>query len=198
MPVGRGVGAPEITTEVVAVYRNLAFGRALDSLDVMLIEENRGMRSILTTVMKSKGITRIREHDNANHALADMMERVPDVVLTQWLLSGSDAETTIRTMRTDAMRPLCFVPVIVLSVQASRGVVADALYAGASTVLRTPVSPKILIERLQWVTEDGRAFAPDGGRYVLQDAGPASDVPGVDPGYGLMDLGMVTGTGPAR
>ena len=179
------------------MYRNLAFGRALDSLDVILIDQNRGMRSILTTVLKSNGITRIRDFGDTNQALTDMLERVPDLVLTQWMLQGSDAETMIRTMRTEAMRPLCFVPVIVLTVNVSRAVIAEVLEAGATTLLRTPVSPKTLVDRISWVTRDERAFDSEAGRYVLQPAGDATAVPGVDPGYGLMDLTRVAGTSPA-
>jgi two-component system chemotaxis response regulator CheY len=184
------------TAWVVLVYRNLAFGRTLDSLDVALIDENQGMRSILTTVLKANGIARIRGFGDANQALSGMLERVPDVVLSQWTLQGSDAETMIRTMRTEAMRPLCFVPVIVLTANVSRSVIAEVLDAGASTLLRTPVSPKTLVERLQWTTRDGRAFVCETGQYVLQSPGDAAAVPGVDPGYGLMDLDLICETGP--
>ena len=101
------------------MYRNLAYGRKTDSLNIVLIDGNHGMRSILTTILKSNGITGIRAHGNANRAMSDMLERVPDAVLIQWVLPDSDAETMIRTLRTEAMRPLCFAPVIVLSANVS-------------------------------------------------------------------------------
>ena len=63
------------------MYRNLAYGRKTDSLNVVLIDGNHGMRSILTTILKSNGITGIRAHGNANRAMSDMLERVPDAVL---------------------------------------------------------------------------------------------------------------------
>ena len=146
------------------------------------------MRSILTTILKSNGFTGIRAHGNANRAMSDMLERVPDAVLIQWVLPDSDAETMIRTLRTEAMRPLCFAPVIVLSANVSRAVITEVLASGASTLLRTPVSPKTLLDRLQWITSDSRAFVHDGRRYVLQETDDATDISGVDPGWGLMDL----------
>ena len=81
----------------------------------------------------------------ATQALSNMLERVPDVVVTQWTMQFSDPETLIRTMRTEAMRPLCFAPVVVLSANVSRSLVSDVLAAGATTLVRTPVSRKTLM-----------------------------------------------------
>ncbi len=187
-----------MTAGVVVVYRNLAFGRNVDSLDVALIDENRGMRAILSTMLKSNGISRLREFNDCNQALAGMLERVPDVVLTQWVMQVSDPETMIRTIRTEAMRPLCFASIIVLSANVSRSVISDVLGAGATTLIKTPVSPKTVVDRLRWVALDSRAFTSEVGRFVLQPVGDAVDIPGVDPGYGLMDLDTVTRTGSAN
>lgn len=170
------------------MYRNLAFGRPLDSLDVLLIDENRGMRALLTVVLKSNGVTRIRSDGDSSNVLPGMLEMTPDVVIIQWNLEESDAETLIRSMRAEAMRPLCFVPVIVLSVQVSRGVIAAAVEAGASSVVRTPVSPRTLVDRLNWITNDTRCFYNDRGTYVLQSTGRVARAADADPGHGLLDL----------
>ncbi len=190
--LGRAPWRPKMTAGVVVVYRNLAFGRSIDSLDVALVDENRGMRANLVTMLKSSGISRVREFGDCNQALTGMFERVPDVVLTQWSMQSSDAETMIRTMRSDAMRPLCFSSIVVLSANVSRSIITNVLGAGATTLLRTPVSPKTLADRLQWVTRDSRAFACEAGNYVLQQPAGTPEVPGVGPGQGLMDLNWVT------
>lgn len=170
------------------MYRNFAFGRSLDSLDVLLIHENRGMRTLLTAVLKSNGVRRIRSDGDSNNVLSGMLEMTPDVVMLQWNLQEGDAETLIRSMRTEAMRPLCFVPVIVLSEQVSRSVIAAAVEAGASSVVKTPVSPKTLVDRLNWITNDTRCFYNDHGRYVLQFTARAAQTADDDPGHGLLDL----------
>ena len=176
------------------MYRNLAFGRELDSLDVVIVDENRGMRSLLTTILKANGVTRMRAYGDSNRALNDMVAMTPDVAIVQWNMTQTDPVTLLRSMRTEAMRPLCFVPVVVLSSLVSKSVVADAVYAGASTVLATPISPKTLLDRLRWITQDLRCFYEDQGRYVLQSHGKVGHTAPEDADFGLFDLKVVSGS----
>lgn len=174
------------------MYQNLAFGCGVDSLNVLLLEENRGMRAIFTTLLKSHGIGQIRCSATTDEALGEMLDRAPHVVLTQWDLQHSDTESLIRTMRNEIMQPLCFVPVVVLCAQVSRAMIADAVDAGASAILRAPVSPKMLIERLRWITSDTRLFVREGGRYVLQPPRGAARTDDGDPAFGLVDSNAMT------
>jgi DNA-binding response OmpR family regulator len=149
------------------MYKNLAFGVGLDSLDVLLVEGNRGMQKILSAMLAANRVHRVRFAASATAALDDMLVATPGVLVTDWTLPDSDPETLIRTMRTPALHPLCFVPVIVLAAQVSRTLVQDALRAGASTVLKKPVSANNLVARLEWVSNDARTFELDGDRYAL-------------------------------
>lgn len=178
--------------------RNLAFARQIDSLDVLIVDENHGMQAILATLLKSGGISRIRTVRNANRAMEEMVRRPPDLMIAQWTVHTGETETLLRTLRREAMRPLAFMPVIALCAQVSRGLIMQAVDAGVSTVVRTPVSPKTLIDRVRWFTEDARPFVLEDGRYVLQGTadGPAHLRP--DPGHGLMDFHSVAATGIAE
>lgn len=176
------------------MYRNLAFGRELDSLDVVIVDENHGMRSLLTTILKSHGIARLRPYRDSHRALSDMVAMTPDVAIVQWNMDHADPVTLLRTMRTESMRPLCFVPVIVLSSLVSKSIVADAVYAGASTVLATPISPKTLLDRLRWITQDLRCFYEEQGRYVLQAHGKVGHAAPEETDYGLFDLKVISGS----
>ncbi len=148
------------------MFRNLAYGRAIDSLDVLIVEENIAMQKILTAVLRANGVGRVRAMGSAEDALQDMVSMLPDILVTEWEMESSDAETMIRTMRNPAMHPMCFVPVIVLTANSSRMVVEQTLEAGASTILRKPVSTKDLLGRIRWILQDARPFELSGQIYA--------------------------------
>jgi CheY-like chemotaxis protein len=61
-----------------------------------------------------------------------------------------------------------FIPVIVMSGYTQLRVVAAARDAGANTVLRKPLSPQALFDRIMWVARVPRPFI-DAGSYVGPD-----------------------------
>ena len=150
------------------MYRNLAFGRELDSLDVVLVDEHRGMRSLLATILKSHRIARLRLYGDSNRALSDMAEMTPDVVILQWNMEKGDPVTLLRTLRAETMRPLCFVPVIVLSSLVSKGVVTEAVRAGGGGI-----AERRRAGRARWVIE---SLASRYGSYGLERLGGRSAV----------------------
>lgn len=148
------------------MYPSLAFGASIGSLAIMVIDENRGMQRIIAAVLMANRIARVRTVADTHKALDEMIAAPPDALIVDWSLRDSDAETLIRTMRTAAMHPLCFVPVICLAAAVSRAQVAAMLDAGATTILRKPFATRDLMDHVERLVRDGRPFRLEGSRYV--------------------------------
>ncbi len=157
----------QMTLQIIKMYNNRAYGRALETLDIMILDENAGMRQIFSATLMSQGLRHVRTVSDANDALDEMLKTPPDILVADWHLSQSDTETLIRTLRTPAMHPLCVLPVIVLASNVSRGVIDEVLGAGANAILKKPVSAAALVARLNWITTDDREYELEAGRYSL-------------------------------
>jgi DNA-binding response OmpR family regulator len=154
------------------MYPNLAYGLNVESLDVLVLDGNRGMQRIFAAVLMANRVRRVRTASNSIEALDDMIAVPPDLLIADWSTAPGDTEALIRTMRTPAMHPLCFVPAIALSDSISHAELETMLDAGVTTVLRKPVATRSLVSRIGWVTRDSRAYHLDGSRYKLPTPRP--------------------------
>jgi two-component system chemotaxis response regulator CheY len=97
----------------------LAYGRSIDSLDVVLVQDNRGSQAIMRSMISSLRVRRLRVFERAEEALGQMMIDPPHVVVTDWDMKPMSGYRFIRTVRGKSMEPLCFVPIIVAMVNAT-------------------------------------------------------------------------------
>jgi hypothetical protein len=70
-------------------------------------------------------------------------------------------------MRHSSMAPLCFVPVVIVSGQATRSSVESAFRAGAHAVLVKPLAPAALRQRIDWLVGDARTFTTEGETWTI-------------------------------
>lgn len=146
---------------------NLAYGRTLESLDVVLIQDHRGSQAILRSMIAAFRVRRLRVYDRADDALKDMMIDPPSVVVTDWNMKPMSGFRFSRMIRNRSLEPLCFVPVIVVMANATMSMVDRAFSVGANAVLVKPVAPIVLQRRLEWTTRDDRGFELKGDSYVV-------------------------------
>lgn len=145
----------------------LAYGRSIDSLDVVLVQDNRGSQAIMRSMISSLRVRRLRVFERAEEALGQMMIDPPHVVVTDWDMKPMSGNRFTRLVRRKAMEPLCFVPIIVAMVNATLSKVDRAFSSGANCVLVKPIAPVTLRRRLEAVTRDTRGFALKGDGYVV-------------------------------
>jgi two-component system, OmpR family, phosphate regulon response regulator PhoB len=147
--------------------QTLAYGRSIDSLEVVLVQDNRGSQAILRSMISSLRVRRLRAYDQGETALSQMMMDPPHVVVTDWDMKPMSGYRFIRTVRGKSMEPLCFVPIIAVMANPTMSMVERAFSVGANCVLVKPIAPVVLRRRLEWATRDERGFALDGDRYVV-------------------------------
>ncbi len=145
-----------------------ARGRQIDSLDVVLIEDNRGAQAILRSMLSSLRVRRLRVFDRAEDALKQMMLDPPDAVVTGWDMKPMSGQRFLRVLRNKSMAPLCFVPIIVMSARPTVSMVDRAFSSGANCILVKPIAPITMLRRLEWASLEDSRFALKGDHYMLE------------------------------
>lgn len=150
------------------MVRHIAYGRKIEDLDVVVIDDARPMQTILRSTLQSFRVQRVRTFDSAEEALDAMQIDPPNMVLTDWYMKPMSGLHLLQRIRRRKMSPLCFLPVLFITAHGTRTVVEKALRAGAQNVLIKPLAPSALYQRLQWTLRDHREFELlDDGRYVI-------------------------------
>jgi DNA-binding response OmpR family regulator len=147
--------------------RHAAYGAALEELNIVVIDPSRTMQTILRSMLQQLRPKRIRIYDAATDALRDMLLEPPSLVLTDWRMEPISGHRLLKVLRHKSMAPLCFVPIIVVTGQATRSSVESAFRTGSHAVLVKPIAPTALRQRIEWILHDDRTFALAGENWVI-------------------------------
>lgn len=163
-------------------------------LAVMIVDDNRHMRSLLCSIMRALGIKKIKEIGDGETALAQISAFEPDILITDWHMEPMDGTTLVKTLRHSSVDSIRYLPIIMLSGHSDTVRVREARDCGVHDFLTKPVSAKSLLARLIKIIEHPRPFiktehyfGPDRRR---QDIGP--------PNGAAEQRGDIAGAGAAR
>lgn len=149
--------------------KHYAYGRTIDDLDVVIVDDSKPMQAILRSTLASFKVRRVRVFDGASEAIEAMRIDPPNLILTDLLMKPVSGYQFLLQIRHRRLAPLCFLPVLFVTAHGTRTVVDKILRAGAQNILVKPVSPSALYERLNWTLRDSRELTlDDNGRYSIR------------------------------
>ena len=131
---------------------------ALQSLDVLLADDNPNMRSIIFAMLKSIGVTRLREVADGAAALEALNARPADLAIVDFRMLPVDGVTFTQLIRTAPDSPNPYLPIIMMTGHSEHRRVAQARDAGVTEFLVKPVTPLALLTRIQSVILHPREF----------------------------------------
>jgi len=131
---------------------------ALQSLDVLLADDNPNMRSIVFAMLKSIGVTRLREVNDGSAALEALNARPADLAIIDFKMLPVDGVTFTQRVRTAPDSPNPYLPIIMMTGHSEKRRVAQARDAGVTEFLVKPVTPLALLTRIQSVILHPREF----------------------------------------
>ncbi len=134
---------------------------------IVVIEPNRQMQQLLRAMLMNYGLRTVRVFPETESAVASMLNEPPFMVLLDWDAGPYGGRNFLKLIRHQKMFPLCLVPIIVLFAEARSRAVESALRLGAQAALVKPISPRILIQHIDWVAADERPLKLAGERYVV-------------------------------
>lgn len=155
-------------------------GSAFEGLQVLIVEDNQHMRSLLRTLLNSIGIREIQEAGNGAAALDVLREKPCDLVLSDLAMKPMDGIDFTREIRQSARSANPFMPIIMITGHTEKQRVEAARDAGVTEFLAKPITAQSLFSRIAQIVEYprpfvrcGAYFGPDRRRKALDDyAGP--------------------------
>ena len=130
----------------------------LESLRVLLVDDNQHMRAIVMTVLSGVGVAHIRETRDGAEALAALREWPADLAIVDFQMTPLDGVEFTRLVRNspDSRNP--YLPVIMMTGHSERTRVMDARDAGVTEFVAKPLTAKSVLERIHAVIYRPRPF----------------------------------------
>ncbi len=119
------------------------------ALDILIVDDHEGMRTLLSTVLTRAGAECVRQAASGAEALAALEERPAALILADQMMPEMDGVAFTQQARANGSEAR----IIMITGRAEPRFAEAATAAGANAVLVKPVSPRALIEAIE------RAFA---------------------------------------
>jgi len=112
---------------------------------IMLVDDSKTMRNIQKSVLAQLGHTEIEEACDGQDALNKVGAFAPELLLVDWNMPVMDGLTFIKTFRqTDRTTPI-----IMVTTEAEKSRVIEAIKAGVNNYVVKPFTPDLLSQRIQ-------------------------------------------------
>jgi CheY-like chemotaxis protein len=131
---------------------------SLESLQVLLVDDNPSMRSIVIAILKSVGVKTIREVSHGGEALQALREFPADVAIVDYKMKPLDGVEFTRLVRTAKDSPNAYLPIIMMTGHAEKGRVVAARNAGVTEFVVKPVTAKSILARINAVIFKPRPY----------------------------------------
>ena len=131
---------------------------AMETLQVLLADDNQHMRAIVMTILKGVGVKRIREVGDGSEALQALREFTADLVIVDFNMAPLDGVEFTRLVRNAKDSPNPYLPIIMMTGHAERSRVCEARDAGVTEFVVKPVTARSILSRIQAVIFKPRTF----------------------------------------
>lgn len=152
---------------------------------ILIVEDEQPIREMVMFALAGAGYE-VREAADAREAQASIAERLPDLILLDWMLPGiSGIDFARRLKRDELTRDL---PVIMLTARAEEEDKVQGLESGSDDYITKPFSPRELVARIRAVMRRGGPGAED---EILRANSLSLDLAShrVSAGEALLDIG---------
>lgn len=114
-------------------------------MKVLLVDDSKTMRNIQRGILTQLGYSEIEEAVDGQDALEKANAFDPQLILLDWNMPNMDGITFIKEYRATGSR----VPVIMVTTEAEKSRVVEAIKAGVNNYVVKPFTPNVLGERIQ-------------------------------------------------
>jgi len=169
----------------------------LESLHVLLADDNPHMRAIVAAVLHGVGLTQVRECGDGAEALKVLREWPADMAIVDFQMSPMDGVAFTRKVRNAPDSPNPYLPIVMMTGHSERSRVFEARDAGVTEFVAKPVTAKAVLDRIHAVIYRPRPFVrtPD---YFGPDRRRRDDPAHPGPWRRASDPGVVpVGPGPS-
>lgn len=130
----------------------------LTRLNILIIDDNRHMRTLVRSILMALGIRNITEAEEGASAIKVMKTIDADIVICDWQMKPMDGIQFTKMIRKSENSPDIYVPIIMLTGHTEMTRVVIARDAGVNEFLAKPVSAKNIYQRIKMILESPRQY----------------------------------------
>jgi len=131
---------------------------ALQSLNVLLVDDNPHMRAIASAVLHSANIRSVREASDGAAAFQILRQYPVDLAIVDFNMFPLDGVGFTRLVRNSMDSPNVYLPIIMMTGHAEKKRVTEARDAGVTEFVVKPITAKAVLDRIEAVVFKPRAF----------------------------------------
>ncbi len=143
----------------------MGYGPIFNQISVLIADDCTPTRQLVRAILRSFGITMVREAENGDEAIDAIRARLPDILIADWAMEPTTGLQLTKLIRTHPDSPNPFMPIIMMTGYSARDRVFRARDAGVTEFLVKPVSPRGLFSRIQAIVEKPRPFIRVGAYF---------------------------------
>lgn len=148
----------------------------MEKVAALTVDGNALGADILRQVLTGFGVRKLIRAATGAEAQKVVQEHEVNLIVCSDELPDMTGYDFVRWLRRSKIEGNAFVPLIIVSGHTRRSMVNQARDSGANFVLAKPVSTKVLLERVVWISREARPFV-DTGDYLgpdrrFQELGP--------------------------
>ena len=133
----------------------------MSAKQILVIEDERPIREMIAFGLRRAGFE-VREAADARSGRAEVANKLPDLLLVDWMLPDTSGLEFTRALKRD--RETRELPVIMLTARAEEGDKVAGLEGGADDYITKPFSPRELLARINAVLR--RAMPAEGSERI--------------------------------
>lgn len=130
----------------------------MNRLNVLIVDDNKHMITIVKTLLRGFGISHFLEANDAAEAFDLVRSEHIDFIIVDYLMEILDGTDFVRLVRTGEDSPNPFVPIIMLTAYSERSKVIAARDAGVTEFCCKPVTANELYRKVQSIVNNPRPF----------------------------------------
>lgn len=114
-------------------------------MKALVVDDSVTMRRILVNILKDVGIDEIEQAADGVEAVAAVQQHSPDLVLMDWNMPNMTGYEALQKIRASGAT----MPVVMVTTEAEKSRVLDALKAGANNYIIKPFKAEQVVEKLR-------------------------------------------------
>ena len=118
-------------------------------MDVLIVDDASAMRRIIRGLLKELGFKHMRDAENGQLALDELARKKPGLVVLDWNMPVMSGIELLRAMR--ANDELKDIRVLMVSAEAKKENIVEAIQAGVSNYIIKPFNAATLQEKLNTI-----------------------------------------------
>ncbi len=121
------------------------------NMKILVVDDFSTMRRIIRNILKELGYTNVDEADDGNTGLEKLKADDFDFVVTDWNMPNMPGIDLLKAIRADAK--LKGLPVLMVTAEAAKENIVEAVQAGVSNYIVKPFTAANLKERIDLILE---------------------------------------------